>query len=408
MTVYGPNHIFDFAVIGGGLFGAAAARHLAEAGHDVALLAPPEPEEPSTHRGPFGSHYDEARITRVLDADPLWSRLAQAAIGRYAEIETASGVTFHQPNAYLGIGVEGFRETKYDEPGRFESSTGGADFVAASMQVGAAANATAEPLTGDGIRERFPFLHPGANESGFVEGPPAGHVNPRALARAQRILVEAAGATVLPRTAVTVTDAIDAVDVLTDDATRVLARRALLAAGAYSNDLLIRPLDLEVQARTLVFARLDAALRESLASMPSIIHVPSEAPTTYLLPPVTYPDGETYVKIGVDAWHNPLRTPTEISNWFKSTDGDDEERATADRQLNTLIPSLADAPKHTSTCVYTMTASGYPYVGMVSERLGVAVGGNGKGAKSSDEIGRLGAALLLGEEVDPRLAPRFA
>jgi sarcosine oxidase len=55
-----------------------------------------------------------------------------------------------------------------------------------------------------------------------------------------------------------------------------------------------------------------------------------------------------------------------------------------------------------------MTATGYPYVGMVSERLAVAVGGNGKGAKSSDEIGRLGAAVLLGEAVDPRLAPRFA
>lgn len=407
MTVYGPNHIFDFAVIGGGLFGAAAARHLAEAGHDVVLLAPAEPEETSTHRGPFGSHYDEARITRLLDADPFWSQLAQAAIERYPAIESASGVTFHHPKAYLGIGVEGFRETKYDEPGRFESSTGGDDFVAASMQVGAAADASADRLTGAGIAERFPFLSPGTDESGFLEGPPAGHVNPRALARAQRVLVEAAGATVLPRTAVTVTDTIDAVDVVTDDATRVLARRALLAAGAYSNDLLIRPLDLEVQGRTLVFARLDAALKDALSSMPSIIHVPSEAPTTYLLPPVTYPDGETYVKIGVDAWDHPLRTPSEVSEWFRATAGDDEERATADAQLSALIPSLASAPKHTSTCVYTMTASGYPYVGMVSERLAVAVGGNGKGAKSSDEIGRLGASVLLGESVDERLTPRF-
>jgi len=408
MTVYGPNHIFEFAVIGGGMFGAAAARHLATAGHDVVLLAPPEPEQRPEHGGPFASHYDEARITRVLDADPLWSALAHASIGRYAEIEAASGVTFHHPQAYLGIGAEGLRETKYDEPGRLDSAPGGDGFVAASMRIGAEAEASAEPLDATAITERFPFLNPGSGESGFLEAAPAGHINPRELVRAQRALAEAAGATLLPRTAVTVTDAIDAVDVLTDDATRVLARRALLAAGAYSNELLIRPLALEVQARTLVFARLDAEQREALASMPSIIHVPADVPTTYLLPPVTYPDGETYVKIGVDAWHHPLRTASEISEWFRTESGDPEERETADHQLNALIPSLASAPKHTSTCVYTITASGYPYVGMVSERLAVAVGGNGKGAKSSDEIGRLGAAVLLGEAVDERLAPHFA
>ena len=79
MTVYGPNHIFEFAVIGGGLFGSAAARHLVSDGHDVVLLAPPEPADRSEHDGVFASHYDEARITRVLDSDPLWSDLARAS-----------------------------------------------------------------------------------------------------------------------------------------------------------------------------------------------------------------------------------------------------------------------------------------------------------------------------------------
>jgi sarcosine oxidase len=45
---------------------------------------------------------------------------------------------------------------------------------------------------------------------------------------------------------------------------------------------------------------------------------------------------------------------------------------------------------------------------MVSERLAVCVGGNGKGAKSSDEIGRLGAVAVSGGHVDERLHPRFA
>lgn len=389
MTVYGPNHIFDFAVIGGGMFGAAAARHLAAAGHDVALLAPPEPEEPTSHRGPFGSHYDEARITRVLDADPLWSQLARAAVGRYAEIEAASGVTFHHPNAYLGVGAP---DSRLIEP---------------SVEVGTDAGATFERLSPTDLDKRFPFLSFEAGYEGFLEAAPAGHINPRALVRAQRTLAETNGATVLPRTAVTVTDAIDAVDILTDDATRVLAQRALIAAGAFSNELLIRPLDLEVHGRTLVFARLDERQAIRLRRMPSIIHVPADGAATYLLPPVTYPDGYSYVKIGMDEWNNPLRSNDAIAAWFRSENGDPLEQLAADDTLRAMVPAIADAPRHTSNCVYTITASGHPYVGMVSERLAVAVGGNGKGAKSSDEIGRLGAAVLLGETVDPRLEPRF-
>jgi hypothetical protein len=50
-----------------------------------------------------------------------------------------------------------------------------------------------------------------------------------------------------------------------------------------------------------------------------------------------------------------------------------------------LIPDCAGAPIHTGTCVVTATASGYPYVEQIDEgRLYVAVGGNGKAAKSSD------------------------
>ncbi|MDA0350773.1 MAG: FAD-dependent oxidoreductase [Chloroflexi bacterium] len=390
MIVYGPNHIFEFAVIGGGLFGSAATRHLASDGHDVVLLAPPEPEDRATHRGPFASHYDEGRITRVYDADPLWSRLARASIDRYAEIEADSGITFHTPNGYLGVG---------SPQGRL---------LAPSEEVGQAEGATAEHFDAAALAARFPFLRFDPQLKAFLEPGPAGRINPRALVRAQLAAAKKHGATILPRTAITVTDAIDAVDVLTDDATRVLARRALITAGAFANELLIRPLALEVQARTLLFARLDAAQREALAGMPSIIHVPADGRASYLLPPVTYPDGETYVKIGMDEWDGALRTPEAITAWFRSENGDPLERLAAEEALSAMIPSLAGAPRHTANCVYTITASGHPYVGMVSQRLAVAIGGNGKGAKSSDEIGRLGAAVLKGEDVDARLAPRFA
>ena len=54
-----------------------------------------------------------------------------------------------------------------------------------------------------------------------------------------------------------------------------------------------------------------------------------------------------------------------------------------------------------------------PYIGMVDDGIGVAVAGNGSAAKSSDELGRLGASLFgeVGWDsgLDPSLfTPQFA
>lgn len=67
---------FDTIVVGKGLLGSAAARHLACGGVRTALIGPDEPVNKSSHTGVFASHYDEGRITRGLDPDADWSRLA--------------------------------------------------------------------------------------------------------------------------------------------------------------------------------------------------------------------------------------------------------------------------------------------------------------------------------------------
>ncbi|RVH97017.1 FAD-dependent oxidoreductase, partial [Sinorhizobium meliloti] len=87
----------DFVIIGKGMMGAAAARHLARAGAGVALIGPDEPEDWANHGGVFASHYDNARITRTIDDDPVWARLARRSIDRYPEIALESGVEFYFP-----------------------------------------------------------------------------------------------------------------------------------------------------------------------------------------------------------------------------------------------------------------------------------------------------------------------
>lgn len=48
------------------------------------------------------------------------------------------------------------------------------------------------------------------------------------------------------------------------------------------------------------------------------------------------------------------------------------------------------------SCIITETLTVRPYIDMVHSQLGVAIGGNGYAAKSSDEIGRLAVSMMQG------------
>ena len=129
--------------------------------------------------------------------------------------------------------------------------------------------------------------------------------------------------------------------------------------------------------------------------MPSLIYEPSD-PTKhiYLLPPVVYPDGKAYLKIGGDPDDILLGTDAEIRAWFR-TGGKPEVRDNFAAIIETLVPSIDVARRSMAACVTSYTPSGYPAIGYCgSERIAVLTGGCGAAAKSSDEIGRLGAVLL--------------
>ena len=70
---------FRFIIIGRGMMGAAAARHLSAIADGIALIGPREPAERKSHDGVFASHYDEARITRTFDGNLAWGSFAARA-----------------------------------------------------------------------------------------------------------------------------------------------------------------------------------------------------------------------------------------------------------------------------------------------------------------------------------------
>ena len=88
---------YDIAVVGLGLIGSGALRHLSGSGVSVVGVGPGEPANFATHRGPFASHYDSGRITRHLDPVREWAVLAARAIADYPTLEAESGIGFHRP-----------------------------------------------------------------------------------------------------------------------------------------------------------------------------------------------------------------------------------------------------------------------------------------------------------------------
>lgn len=373
---------FDFIVVGKGMMGAAAARHLASAGADVALVGPDEPSDRARHEGVFASHYDEGRITRTIDPDADWARLAHRSIARYRGIEAESGIRFYTEAGCLISGP---------------SPRGEAGYLDAVVSARDRLQVDAPLLDRVQIDARFPWFAIPRTSAGVFEAKGAGHINPRALVAAEAACTEKAGGTVISSEVVSVRATGKGVSVTLRNGETLAAGRVLVAAGGFSisDGLLPRAVDLTIKARTVVFAEIADDDLEALAGMPSWIDESWLAHEHfYLLPPIRYPDGKSYIKIGGDPTDIVLPDAAAVRAWFR-TEGSAETVAHLRRVFARALPDVRPLSFSSAPCVTTFTAHGYPYAGFVEgERIAILAGGCGAAAKSCDEIGRIGAGLL--------------
>ncbi|MCX8996475.1 FAD-dependent oxidoreductase [Rhizobiaceae bacterium BDR2-2] len=392
---------FKYIVIGRGMMGAAAARHLAMRSDGVALIGPGEPQDTANHTGVFASHYDEARITRTIDPDPNWALLANRSISRYAEIARESGIDFYRETGCLIVGAP----TGY-----------GAGYTDRVIEAGSKAGAALARLDADALAQEFPFFRFPDGFDGVHERAGAGYINPRRLVKAQAWLAARHGAAVIGETVASIQEEDGGVSVSTEEGGVYRADKVIVAAGGFTinRNLLPRPLALQIFARTVAFFELDEEEQVRFAKMPSLICKPEDhTKEFYFLPPVAYPDGKVYLKIGGDPDDYVLPSEPEIRAWFRSG-GRASTRDHLEVSMRALVPGLkAEAPTM-AACVTSFTPSGYPAIGFApgSERLAVLAGGCGAAAKSSDEIGRLGAVLLLEDRIEDTafgtdFAPQF-
>ena len=160
--------MFDYLVIGKGLFGAAAVKYLSSEAERVAVIGPDEPADLLSHDGVFASHYDQGRLAGRLGRGEVWTALAEQSIGVYRQIEAESGIRFYTPAGWLYA------------PAASVPAAYAADMAAAyELDV--------RQLGAGELEAAFPYLRfPGA-EDGLFESAPAGYINPRALIRAQLV-----------------------------------------------------------------------------------------------------------------------------------------------------------------------------------------------------------------------------
>ncbi len=377
---------YDYIVIGKGLMGAAAARHLSTTHQSVALIGPDEPAERATHEGIFGSHYDEGRITRILDPDPIWARLAQRSLARYRDIEAQSGIAFYHEVGHLMVGSEPQADT---------------DYMARVQRVAQDLNVACDTLADAAVAEQFPNLAFEPGSVAMYQPHTAGHVSPRSQVYAQVAAATQQGVTVIPEIVQRVDPNASAVAVTTATGQVVHGQHVLVATGGFSNTqrLLPQPLEIDVYARTIVLLELGPDDVSRLQGMPSIIYKPHDpAGHCYILPPIRYPDGKYYLKIGGHPQEPTLGSLDALQDWFRGV-GSDEVARHLEANLHRVVPGLRPLAVHSDSCVTTSTPTGQIYADRIGDgRVGVLVGGNGSSGKSADEIGRVGALMIAHDE----------
>lgn len=382
--------MFDVVVIGGGIIGAAAARHLSEAGASIAVIAPPEPAGDNA-LGPFGAHYDVARLTWVHHIDPDETELARRSIAAIDEIEAFSDRPIFSRSGHLLVIEAGL------DPER----------VAAAEA--AAASGAMELWSVEKAQRRFPAISIPSGANVMWEPPPSGWFDPRELVAAQLRAAIQSGAERFSSPA----EAIDGRAVVLRDGRTVEGNKVLLANGAYANQpgLLPRPVALRLKTETVLLAEVGPREASRLGSLPPIIYALAAdgVDDVYTAPPLEYPDGQLLLKWGantvMDRW---VESVEDIDAWYGTTFVP-EAVDVMSPSLSKFYPDLAIEAFHTMHCVVAYTGHGMPYIDAIDPgRLYVAIGGNGHSAKWSSALGELAAALVLNDRwVDPLPGHRF-
>lgn len=382
----------DVVVVGAGPIGSATARHLAEQGVDVAVIAPEEPASYEDHQGTWAGYYDEGRLAHVLEVPLMTSMLTMRSIRRFASLRESTGIEFTTPTHSVTVMPADLGESSASE--WFDR-----DVLASNARD---LGVPVHQLDECELRAAYPNLVFEPGHVGLVQQD-AFILNPRALVRAELAAAIAAGATVIRDEVVGLERVSDGARLSGASGAEWSARQVVLATGAASNatGLLQRPLLMQTFGATVVLAEVENPESFDMPTMMMLKYRDGNALFGgIVMAPRPYPDGKWYLKVAGGSLKDfPLKTAEQIAAWAR-TGGEQSDIAEAEAVLRDLFPGRQLGPFRTRPCLVSASPTDRPYIDRVDESTVIAVEGE-RGAMAADEIGRLTAALSQGEWSDP-------
>ncbi|XP_072015068.1 monomeric sarcosine oxidase-like [Amphiura filiformis] len=386
------DRMYDVCIIGAGMWGSAAAYHTCLVPDTkVCLIGPEEPtsSQEFNSRAIHGAYYDEVRVTRTNMGSVICSELSKRSHEGFDKLEKNTGISFYTECNNVNFGPV---KSQYITDCKRTSELLQTEHVL---------------LTGDQLTQKFPYLNMaltlGSNIECILQLSKCGLVNPRKLVAAQKTAADLHGCDIFNTTVDQITEKYHTpsvgkiLEVVTEDGQIIRSRKVLICTGVFT---LSKPLlpshllpDMKLVPTQTLRIELSKENVDNMRDMPSICSFTREDNQRdgYICPPVIYPDGKTYLKIG----HGRLRylKSEEVAEWYRS-DGDPEVTEKLMGMMKRFFPGLIPISTHTDTCAVTVTRTDMPYVDMVTPEIGVAIGDNGGGAKFCYEIGRMAAKMI--------------
>lgn len=374
---------FHTIIIGKGLVGSAAAKYLAMSNKDIAIIGPDEPEDnhiPTV----YASHYDQARVQRIIGKDATWTKLNLDSVNEYQKIEEQSGIQFHHPVGCLYVYPYGCDEYLRNAPALSKQFKLNYKTYNNGMEI---------------TQDYKEFLFPEASQ-GLLESSPTGYINPRLLLAAQLDIFKHNGGTIYRETAITVSYTQNSFNITTNEGNTYTAAKVLVATGSFINylNILPQPLQLQTKNEVILLAKVNEDNAKLASRLPSLLYEidEEEVQGIYLIQPVQYPDGNYYYKIGSNTNEDFYFTSlTQVQDWFLNGNTG-KYKTILLKAIKTILPDINIEDTVVKKCIISRTAHGRPYIGETTQQgLFVAGGCNGYSAMCSDAIGNVASHLIL-------------
>ena len=317
-----------------------------------------------------GASQDHSRIIRLSYHRPDYVRLARRAYETWAEVEDESGATIVTRTGGLDVAPRG-------------AAIPLADYIEAMT----AEDVPFEYLDGPGIMSRWPQWRLGDEHHGLFQ-PDAGIADPARGNAAHQRLAREHGARLLERAPVTVLrDLGDRIEVELADGTVHAAGSLVLAADAWTNDLLgqlDRRLPLTItQEQVTYFAAPDAA---AFAPERFPIWIWMDEPCFYGFPAYGEPGPKAAQDVG----------GRETTPRTRTFDRDDDASGRLRRFLAEHLPGALGPEIRTKTCLYTLTPDRDFVLDRLPDHPNVWLAlGAAHGYKFASILGRILAELIV-------------